>query len=141
MDVLHQYSDDYILFVECGFIAVNQADEDSAKKLFKAAILLQPDNFLPLVGLGYLHLHKLELGDSISYFEKALKKDPNNEMAKTLLGIATSMTIDKVHKGEKMLVETQNSTEKEIKKLSTTALDFIDKFIKKEPSPVQGKRK
>lgn len=141
MSVLKQYKDDYILFAEAGFIAVNQSDEDSANKLFHTAILLQPDNYLPFVGLGYLHLHKLELGDSIHYFEEALKKEPQNEMAKALLGIATSMTIDKVTKGEKMLSETQRSDDKGIKNLSTTALEFVDKFIKKEPTPVQGKRK
>ena len=79
--------EDYILMIEAGFIAVNQADEDSALKLFRASEMLQPDNSLPKVGFGYLHLHKLELKQAVRIFEEVLEKEPNNEMAKTFLGI------------------------------------------------------
>ena len=58
---LNKFKDDFFLFLEAGFIAVNQADEDAAVKLFKAAQLLDPQQSLPQIGFGYLHLHKLEL--------------------------------------------------------------------------------
>ena len=46
------YKEDWILFLEAGFIAVNQADEDAATKLFKAAEMLNPENTMPKVGHG-----------------------------------------------------------------------------------------
>jgi hypothetical protein len=139
MSDLQHFKDDYILFLESGFIAVNQADEDSAVKLFKASQLLDEKSILPKVGLGYLHLHKLELRQACQMFEDVLKKDPNNEMAKTFLGLCLSMSPNAVDKGEELLKETKQSSDSLVQGLSKTALDFVDKFIKKEPSPVEGK--
>ena len=112
----------------------------SSLKLFEAAKLLDPSNSLIDIGLVYLHLHKLELKQAISKFEKVLAKEPENEMAKTFLGIALSWTPTDTMKGEKLLSETQKSDEKPIKNLSETALDFVDKFIKKDLSPVEIKK-
>jgi tetratricopeptide (TPR) repeat protein len=140
-NLTNKYKKDTILFLEAGFIAVNQADEDSALKLFKAAKLLDPNNSLSQLGLGYLHLHKLELKESIRNFEEVLKKEPDNEMAKAFLGIAMSMSPSNTAQGEKILKETKKSEDKSIKTLSNTALDFVDKFVKKEPTPVEGKGK
>ncbi len=141
MTHLEKYKKDFILFLEAGFIAINQADEESTLKLFKAAELLDPKNSLIKIGLGYLHLHKLELKQAIDTFETILKKEPGNEMAKTFLGIALSWTPTDTMKGEKLLTETKKSKDEPIKNLSTTALEFVDKFIKKEPSPVEVKKK
>jgi tetratricopeptide (TPR) repeat protein len=141
MERLEKYKKDFILFLEAGFIAINQADEDSAIKLFKAAEILDPKNNLIKIGQGYLHLHKLELKQAIDVFEGVLKKEPGNEMAKTFLGIALSWTPTDTMKGEKLLTETTKSKDEPIKKLSMTALDFVEKFIKKEPSPVEVKKK
>ena len=63
MEDLSKYDDDFFLFLEAGFIAINQADEDAAVKLFKACELLRPENSLIKVGMGYMHLHKLELNE------------------------------------------------------------------------------
>lgn len=132
---------DFLLFLEAGFIAVNQADEISANRLFAAAELLEPKNSLVKIGVGYLHLHKLELKQAIAKFEEVLKKEPKNEMAKTFLGIALSWTPTDTLKGEKLLEETKKSEDKDIKKLSKTALTFVDTFIKKAPSPAEVKGK
>lgn len=140
-NLLNKYKSDLLLFLEAGFIAVNQADEDSALKLFKAAKLLDSSNPLCGIGMGYLHLHKLEIKESIRHFEEVVKKDPSNEMAKAFLGIAMAMSAEKVNEGEKILHETQNSHDKGIKNLSNTAIDFVEKFVKKAPSPVEGKTK
>lgn len=135
-----KYTDDYALFLEAGYIAVNQADEDSALKLFKTAELCQPDNTLPKVGFGYLHLHKLELKQAVRVFEEVLAKEPANDMAKTLLGICISMMPDGAEKGESILKQTRKSNNEEISQLSTTAIDFVEKFVKKKPGPA-GKNK
>ncbi len=133
-----KYKSDYILFVESGFIAVNQGDEDAAIKLFKAAATLQPGNMLPQVGLGYMHLCKLELKQACKIFDEVLQKEPSNDMAKAFLGIALSLTPNEVAKGEKVLEEVAtHAPDGHIKTLATTAIDFVEKFVKKAPTPAQ----
>lgn len=137
-ELLKKYEKDFVVFLEAGFIAVNQMDEPTATKLFKAAELLKPaGNVLPEVGKGYLHLHLLNLKKAVTCFEKVLKKEPDNEMAKTFLGISLSWMPKDVIKGEKILAETKKSSDKTVKKLSNTAIDFVDRFIKKAPSPAE----
>jgi len=133
---IKKYKDDFILLVEGGYIAVNQADEYGALKLFRAAELLQPDNSLCKVGFGYLHLHKLELKQAVKIFQEVLDKEPNNDMAKAFLGLSMSMMPDAVNKGEKILEQTLNSEDPLIKKLSGTAIDFVETFIKKKSGPM-----
>ncbi len=136
------YQKDWLLFLESGFIAVNQADEDAAAKLFKAAELLKPDSILPKIGMGYLHLHKLEIKQACACFEEALAKEPQNEMAKVLLGIAMSLAPMMVGKGEKVLEQIcKSAQDPQIKQLSDQAMAFVDKFVKKSSTPVQGERK
>lgn len=138
---IKKYKEDFVLMLESGFIAVNQADEDSALKLFKAAELLNPGNTLPKVGFGYLHLHKLELAQAVRCFEDVLSKEPKNEMAKAFLGICMSLMPMQVEKGEKVLEETLKSKDPMIKNLSHTAIDFVEKFVKTTPGPASGKNK
>ena len=142
MSHIEKYKNDFILLAEAGFIAINQCDEDAAIKLFKAAELLDKNNQLSKIGFGYLHLHKMELELAIKAFNEVLKKEPDNEMAKALMGISMTFTTNQVGKGEKILFDIQQSTDdKEVKQLSETAIDFVDTFIKKEPTPVEGKHK
>ncbi len=138
---LKKYKEDFILMLETGFIAVNQADEDSALKLFKAAEILKPENTLPKVGFGYLHLHKLELTQASRCFEDVLEKEPKNEMAKAFLGICMSLMPKQVDKGEKVLAEALKSKDPMIKNLCHTAIDFVDKFVKTTPGPASEKKK
>ncbi len=139
MEKFSKYKDSYIHFVEAGFIAVNQGDEDAALKLFKAAALLRPDNALPKVGLGYMHLCKLELKQACMHFNEVLAKEPNNEMAKAFLGFSLCLTPTDVAKGEKHLAEAvKNSHDPAIKKLAESALDFVENFVKKPLPPMQA---
>jgi len=142
MEDLKKYEEDFFLFLEAGFIAINQADEDSAVKLFKTCELLQPENPLIKIGFGYLHLHKLELKQACEYFEEVLRIDPSNEMASTFLGVALSLTPDKVSKGEQMLEKSaRDSSDSQVKKVANTTLDFVEQFVKKTPGPADVKRK
>lgn len=136
MKNISSFKDHFVLLLEAGFIAVNQADEDSAIKLFKAAALLNSNSTLPQVGIGYLYLHKLELKQACKAFEEVLAKEPHNDMAKTFLGLSMTMTTDQVAQGEKILTETATSTtDSQVKTLAESALDFVDNFIKKSPPP------
>jgi hypothetical protein len=138
---LDTFKEDFVLFLELGFISVNQADEDSSTKLFKAAHLLQPKNIMPTVGQGYLHLHKLELKQACMLFEEVLEKEPTNEMAKTFLGLCLTFSPSAVTEGEKILSEMSHSKDSQIKNLSHSALDFVDKFVKKEQGPLEVEKK
>ena len=136
---LKKYKDHFIVMVEAGLIAVNQADEDSAMKLFKAAMLIDPKNLLPKVGMGYMHLCKLELKQACKLFNEILAEDPNNEMAKTFLGISMSLNPQEASEGEKLLEESkEKSRDPSIKTLATSAIEFVEKFVKKAPTPTQG---
>lgn len=139
MGQLQKYKEHFILLAEAGFIAINQADEDAAIKLFKASELLSPENILPKVGMGYMHLCKLELKQAAKIFEEILTKDPHNEMAKTFLGLSLSLNPAELSKGERVLEESvKECHDPMIKDLAKSALDFVEKFVKKAPSPAQG---
>lgn len=125
-----KYQEQFLTLLEAGFIACNQADEDSANKLFKAAKLLKPENSLVEIGLGYLHLHKLELKQACILFEKVMKREPENEMARSLWGISKSLMPEGATEGEKALHEMCTSTKDPyVKELTNTAIGFVDKFI------------
>ncbi len=126
-----KWNEQFIVLLEAGYIACNQADEESSLKLFKAAKLLRPENSLCDVGIGYLHLHKLELKQACICFEGVIKKEPDNEMAHTLLGVAKSMMPQGAAEGEKILHKMNEGTKDPyVKELSNTAIDFVDRFIK-----------
>lgn len=142
---LQKFRDHFILLCEAGFVAVNQADGDAAAKLFRASELLKPDNTLPKVGEGYMHMMKLELKQACKIFDEVIAQEPDNDMAKAFLGLSYALTTTEVAKGENLLEETSTTTDdKQIKKLADTAIDFVEKFIKKEPTPMEkpmGKKK
>src|SRR5271168_1254116 len=105
MSGLEKYKEHFILMAEAGFVAINQGDEDAAIKLFKASQLLAPENALPKIGKGYLHLCKLELKQAAKVFEEILADDPHNDMAKAFLGLSLSLNPKEIARGEKVLEE------------------------------------
>lgn len=123
---------DFILLAEAGFIAINQADEDAALKLFRAAELLEPSNTLPRIGMGYLHFLKLELKQAGKIFEDVLSQEPDNEMATAMLGLSLALSPTETVKGEKMLeAAAKNSKNPTVKTMALTAKEFVEKFVKK----------
>lgn len=139
MSTMEKYKNDYIVFAEAGFIAINQADEDAAIKLFKAAEMLDPNNPLSRIGMGYLHLCKLELKQAVKIFEEILQDEPHNEMAKAFLGISLSLNPKEVDQGEKVLTQTaKEAHDPMVKDLAKNALDFVEKFVKKAAPPMQS---
>jgi tetratricopeptide (TPR) repeat protein len=138
MRQLQPYKDHFLLLAEAGFIAINQADEDAAIKLFKASELLDPNNVLPKLGIGYMHLCKLELKQAVKSFEEILTSDPSHEVARALLGLSLALNPKECIKGEKTLEESvQAAKDPMIKELAKSALEFVEKFVKKSPSPVE----
>jgi uncharacterized membrane-anchored protein len=134
---LEKAKEDFILMAEAGFIAINQADEDAAIKLFRAAQMLKPENSLPKIGMGYLHFLKLELKQASKLFEEVIHQEPHNDMAKAFLGLSVALTPNEAAKGEKILEEAQHSKDPAIKTMAQSAIEFVEKFVKR-PSHTSG---
>jgi len=84
---LDEFKEDFSLLIEAGFIAVKQLDETSASRIFNAAQVMSPNSTAPQIGLGYIALNKLEIKEATKIFEEVLKKEPENHLAQTFLGI------------------------------------------------------
>ena len=104
-DKLSQFKDDFGLLIEAGFIAVKQLDETSASRIFNAAQVMSPESTAPQIGLGYIALNKLEIKEATKIFETVIKKEPDNYLAVTFLGICFLLTKPKRKKGEKIIRE------------------------------------
>lgn len=137
-----KYKDHFVLLLEAGFIAVNQADEDAAMKLFHAAQILNEDSSLPRIGIGYLHFHKLELGQAVALFDQVLEKEPNNQMALTFKGMCLSLTPNKTDEGEQLLRQVAGkAATSDIKQVADSTISFVERFVKKAPSPAEIQKK
>lgn len=135
MSDIDKYKDHFVLLLEAGFIAVNQADEDAALKLFKASQILNPTSSLPRIGRGYLHFHKLELGQAVAIFDQVLEREPDNAMAKTFKGMCLSLIPEKGAEGETILNEMASNNDESVKTVATTTKDFVNRFVKKSSGP------
>lgn len=136
--LLDYFKEDFALFVEAGFVAVKQLDEIAARRLFKAAELLHPDNPASQLGLGYIALHKLQVNEAAKIFEGILKKEPEHYLAQSLLGICYMMTKNKRKKGEKMILEAKSKSDNPtIKNLADVCMEWANTDLKqKDFSPL-----
>jgi tetratricopeptide (TPR) repeat protein len=130
---LQEFKEDYALLIEAGFIAVKQLDEIAARRLFKAAELLNPDNPASQLGLGYIALNKLQVTEATKIFEHILKKDPEHHLAQALLGICYLLTKGKLKKGEKLIEEAKAKTDDPtVKNLADICISWAEKDLKKK---------
>jgi predicted Zn-dependent protease len=136
--LLQEFKPDFALFIEAGFIAVKQLDEIAARRLFKTAELLNPDNPASQLGLGYIALNKLQVSEAAKTFEAIVKKDPEHHLAKALLGICFLLTKGKLKKGEKLILEAKSKTsDPTIKNLADVCMEWAEKDLKvKSQSPL-----
>src|SRR5262249_24689552 len=128
--------EDFSLLIEAGFVAVKQLDETSASRIFNAAQVISPNSTAPKLGLGYIALNKLEIREATKVFEEIVKKEPENYLAQTFLGICFLLTKPKRKKGEKMVREAMDkSSDPTIKALAQISLEWAEKDLKKEKAP------
>jgi tetratricopeptide (TPR) repeat protein len=125
---LKSYRPDFALFVEGGFIAINQCDEQSAIRLLGAAYMLQPDHPAPLLGLGYLYLNMEQLDRAIGSLEECLKRDPNMELAKVLLGGALTLAKKDESRAKSLIEEVSRSSDPEARKMAQIWTQIGDKL-------------
>lgn len=133
-----QFYEDFALFVEGAFIAVKQYNEKGARQIFQAAQALNPESSAPKIGFGYIALNKMEIKEATSIFEEVLKKEPDNALAQTFLGIALIMGKEQadVSRGEKLV---RNALEKTkdptVQNLASIILEWKDKAKKNDKAP------
>lgn len=131
---LQELKGDFPLMVEAGFIAIKQVDEDSAKKCFYAAMVMDPEHSLPVLGLGLINLLKLDLDEAKKLFQMVLDKEPKNEMAKTYLGIANLYTVTEggLKEGRQLIDEAMVKTkDEELKQLGKHSEELYKEIKKK----------
>ncbi|MCB1113061.1 MAG: SctF chaperone SctG [Chlamydiales bacterium] len=133
---LEDFIDDFALLIEAGFVAVKQLDETSASRLFHAAQAMNPMSTAPQIGLGYIALNKLEVKEATRIYEDVLKKEPDNYLAQTFLGMCLLLTKAKRKKGKKMIEEAKaKSNDPTVKNLCDISLTWAEKDLEKKNIP------
>lgn len=123
-----ELKNDFPLLVEAGFVAVNQRDEDSAKKLFRAAQLIEPESTAPKIGFGFIALNKLELDTAQKEFSEVLKKDATHQLARAFLGITLCFNPKTRAEGKKLIEEAMSNTDDpHVKNLGSISLEWLRK--------------
>jgi len=134
---LQFFAEDYPLLIEAGFVAIKQSDEIAARRLFKAAEILHPENPASQLGLGYVELNKLRVSQASEIFATIVKDHPEHYLAKALLGVAYLLTPDKREEGKKLITEAgEKSDDPTIKNLSSVCLEWLKKDLQNKPLPM-----
>ncbi len=150
MDSMQEKAKEFVkdvpVLVEAGFIAIKQIDEVSATQCFYAAMVIDPELSLPVVGLGMVHLLKLELEEAKEMFNLVLQKEPENQMARTMLGIANLYDVNQegLKKGRNLIEDAMEETdEKELKQLGAYSQDLYKeiKLKMKDLHPLEENKK
>lgn len=92
MTQLDEFKKDLPLIFEAGLLAIKQGDEESAKKLFGAIGILEPQGTLKTMGLGLIALHKMDLKNAKSLFKQVLDSDAKNYRAQAFLSFASVLS-------------------------------------------------
>jgi len=134
--IFDSFQEDFGLLIEAGFVAIQQLNEDDARKLFSAAKLLRPESVVPEIGMGYIHLNKMEQKEAMAIFEKVVVKEPDNCLAQMLYGVSMMMSKNTQNKGEalvnNMMTKTDDPT---VLNFGKTALQWSDKDLKGSKAP------
>lgn len=146
MKAIDDFKEDALLLLEAGFIAINQADFESAKRLFKAAEILDADKNMCDIGKGYTALHKLDIPEAKKWFSKVLDRDPHHEMAKTFIAWTQIMDPKQLKEGEKSCEKVMKETkDSDMKQFASSALEFAEHHAKghgdKKSSPLNLHKK
>lgn len=133
---LEEFKTDFSLLIEAGFVAVKQLDAMSSSRIFVAAQMISPDHTAPQIGLGYIALNQLNVKEATHIFEEITKKEPENWLAQTFLGISYLLSKPKRKKGEKLIREAMEKTEDQtIRNLGEISLEWADKDLQKAKAP------
>jgi hypothetical protein len=124
---LSAYDADYLLLLEGGFVAINQADGVAADQLFDACLLLRPENSLGHIGKGYVALNRLQMKNASQIFEAIVHREPKNEMARGLLSLTYAFVPVTQKKSRQLAQELKSSTkDNQAKTLADSILALLN---------------
>jgi predicted Zn-dependent protease len=119
MAMLQDFRDDLPLLVESGLIAIKQGDEESAKKLFNAVGVLDPQNLAKKMGFGLISLHKMDIKTAQKSFHEILAVEQTNWRAQAFLAFSYILSVLQDGSNEEKI--------EALKKGSELAQEVIDK--------------
>lgn len=93
MAMLQEFRDDISLLVESGLIAIKQGDEESAKKLFNAIEIIDPQNLATKMGYGLISLHKMDIPNAQKSFTEILNVEQTNWRAQSFLALSYILSV------------------------------------------------
>jgi tetratricopeptide (TPR) repeat protein len=93
MEILQEFKQDLSLLVESGLIAIKQGDEESAKKLFNAVGVVDPQNMAKKMGYGLIALHKMDVPNAQKSFKEVLQVEKSNWRAQAFLALSYVLSV------------------------------------------------
>lgn len=153
MAQLQDFKKDIPLLVESGLIAIKQGDEDSAKKLFRAVGILDPQNTATKMGFGLIALHKMDLTTAEKNFKDVLNTEKNNYRAQAFLGFSYILSVirekdpekreEKVKQGMELVSEVyKNADSDSTRNLAASLLEWGKEIEEKgSKSPLDANEK
>jgi tetratricopeptide (TPR) repeat protein len=90
---LQDFRNDLPLLVESGLIAIKQGDEESAKKLFNAVGIIDPQNMAKKMGYGLIALHKMDIKTAQKNFNEILQVEQTNWRAQAFLAFSYILSV------------------------------------------------
>lgn len=142
MKIIEDIKKDALLFLEAGFIALNQAEYEAAEGLFEAAEALDADRDMCDIGRGYLAMHKMQIPKARKWFEKVHKRSPDNQMAATFLAWANIMDEKHQSEGEAACMKIMKEAKQpDIKHFADSALEFAKNYSGPASSPLNLHKK
>ena len=146
MAIQDEFKQDLSLFVETGLIAIKQGDEESAKKLFNAVGILDPQNPAKKLGFGLIALHKMDIPNAQKSFTEVISADKNNWRAQSFLALSYILStlqdgsdqqkIEALKKGSELAKEVlANSKDESDKQLAQSLIDWQTEMVEKMAKP------
>lgn len=93
MAMLQDFGEDLPLLVESGLVAIKQGDEESAKKLFNAVGIIDPQNMAKKMGYGLIALHKMDIRNAQKSFNEILQVEQTNWRAQAFLAFSYVLSV------------------------------------------------
>lgn len=152
MAQMQDFKEDLPLLVETGLIAIKQGDEDSARKLFQAVGILDPENTAYKMGFGLIAMHKMDLKNAEKYFQEILKKESTNYRAQAFLGFTYILSVVKetdpskraenLQKGAEIVNEViEKADSPTTKKLAESLMEWVKELEEKATSALKPQTK
>lgn len=142
MATFQEYREDLPLLVESGLIAIKQGDEESAKKLFNAIGIIDPQNMAKKMGYGLIALHKMDISNARKTFQEILQVEQTNWRAQAFLAFSHILSVlqegsseekkQSLQKGAELAQEVLDKTDTpSTKQLAQSLLDWEKELMGK----------